>query len=460
MTKKLFSIGGCVLGAALLISAQEVIIKLTKGERPVIALPDLRGTGDAQRFMDVFNQTVWSDVEGAGLFKMAPKSFYPLQVAQRPEDFRPPLPPRAPRRGGPPPQPIRQGPWLTDWSAPPVGANYLAFGYTAIQADQLVLRGWLYNVTQADLANAQAFGKTYLGSVDEAGARKIAHEFAADIVKQFGGESLVGSKIYFVSSRTGRGIKEIWSMDPDGGNQKQLTFYKSLSTTPAVSPDGTKIAFTTYAKGNPAIFVHSVETGRRLPFYNQVSSLVATPEFSPDGKQLLFAMTVGGWPQLFLANLDGSGMRRLSQVRAIEVSPKVNPRTGTEIVFVSGRSGPAQIYKMNMEGTSVERLTAGEGEAANPAWSPDGQHIAFSWTRGFAPGNYNIFVMDVATHRYEQLTHGAGRNENPYWAPDGRHLVFSSNRSGGTQIWTMLADGTQLKQLTTQGQNTMPVWGK
>ena len=59
-----------------------------------------------------------------------------------------------------------------------------------------------------------------------------------------------------------------------------------------------------------------------------------------------------------------------------------------------------------------------------------------------------------------QLTHGAGRNENPTWAPDGRHLVFASNRNGSMQIYTMLADGTEVRQLTSQGNNTMPVWGK
>ncbi len=55
-------------------------------------------------------------------------------------------------------------------------------------------------------------------------------------------------------------------------------------------------------------------------------------------------------------------------------------------------------------------MTTGEGEVANPSWSPDGQHIAFAWTRGFEPGNYNIFIMDVATREIvAQLTHGAGQ---------------------------------------------------
>jgi TolB protein len=212
--------------------------------------------------------------------------------------------------------------------------------------------------------------------------------------------------------------------------------------------------------GNPAILIHSVETGRRLRFYGPVSAMVATPEFTPDGQKILFSYAIAGWAQIAIANVDGSDLRRISQVRAIEVEPKVNPKTGAEIVFVSGRGGPQQIFRMNLDGTDVRRLTSGEGQASNPAWHPDGQHIAFAWTRGYEPGNWNIFVMDVATQSFVQLTYGAGRNENPSWAPDGRHLVFSSNRSGVPEIWTMLADGTQLRQHTTQGRNTMPVWSK
>jgi len=58
------------------------------------------------------------------------------------------------------------------------------------------------------------------------------------------------------------------------------------------------------------------------------------------------------------------------------------------------------------------------------------------------------------------LTHSEGRNENPTWAPDGVHIVFMSTRSGTPQIYSMLADGQQVKQLTTQGSNWSPVWGK
>ena len=73
-------------------------------------------------------------------------------------------------------------------------------------------------------------GKIYTGTLDEAGANKVAEEFAADILKQFGGVSLMGTKIYFVSDRTGN--KEIWSMDYDGSNQKPITSYRSITTVP------------------------------------------------------------------------------------------------------------------------------------------------------------------------------------------------------------------------------------
>jgi len=453
---------GFVLGAGaglVLLTAQDIRVVVNKEARPAIALPDLRGTGAAQNLMAAFNQTLGSDISSSPVVKVVPKTMYPTTVPQQPSDFREPPPvPETPRgrkgRTEIVPPSTGGGLWMSDWSSPPVSANYLAFGYTAPQNDVLVLYGWLYDLSRGTPANAQVIAKRYLGSVDEAGARKVAHEFAADILALLGGKSLYGSKIVFVSNRTGNKVnKEIWMMDYDGSNQRQITHYNSLSIQPTISADSSKIGFTSYARGNPAIVIFSVDPVRQLPFYNQVSSVNETPEFTPDGKQIVYASSASGWTQIYVANLDGSGLRRISSSSAIEVEPKINPKTGAEIAFVSGRSGPQQVYRMNMDGADVERLTPGEGEASNPSWNPDGQFLAFSWTRGYATGNFNIFVMDVATRKYTQLTHSEGRNENPSWAPDGQHIVFMSTRTGSPQIWSMLADGTQVQQLTTQGNN-------
>jgi len=159
-----------------------------KGEKPSIAVPDFRGSGDAQKFMGVFNSTLFNDLQTSGQLTMIAKTLYPVQAPQQPSDFR------------------QGGPSFADWSGPPPNANYLAFGYTAVQNNQIVLYGWLFDVRQANSSSAQLIGKIYLGSVDEAGSRKIAQEFAADILKQFGATSLMAPGS--ISSPTAAAIRK------------------------------------------------------------------------------------------------------------------------------------------------------------------------------------------------------------------------------------------------------------
>lgn len=462
----LLGVAGFALLAGLGWSAgqqSDIIIKIVGNAKPSIALPDFRGAGGAAQYAEVFNKTVFDDVQRSGVFTMAPKSFYPLNPPQQESDLRASTATTQPTRRNAP-APVAKdcgGRCLSDWASSPVSAAYLGFGYASDQNGQFVVFGNLYNTGVAAPNEPKLFRKLYNGELNEGGVRQVAHQYAADILAQFGLASLAGSKVYFVSDRQGKGTKEIWSMDFDGANQKRLTSFNSITTMPAVSPDSTRLAFTTFAKGQPRLMMYSTVTGRYVPFLNPQASVNSQPNFTPDKKSVLFASTADGrYMNIYISDLDGSGLRRLSSVRAVEAEPKVNPMNGHDVLLVSGRGGLQQIYMMTLEGANPVRVTNGEGEASNPAWNPNGQHMAFAWTRGYAPGNWNLFIMDVTSRETVQLTHGEGRNENPSWAPDGRHLSFSSNRTGKSQIFTMLADGTEVRQLTSQGNNYMPVWVK
>lgn len=423
---------------------------ITHPGKPLIAVTEFRGSGAAASLMSVFNDTVQSDLEGSPLVNFVPRTLYPVQVPQTSSELVPGVAaPGAPING------LR----VTDWSLPPASAGYLGFGYGAEDHGMFVVFGWFYTTDPhiPTLQQAQIFGRVYTASLDKAGAIDAGHRYAADILAVFGGKSLVGTRIVFVSNRSGH--KEIWVMNWDGTNQKQLTHYGSISTFPSASPDGRLVAFTTYAPGYPAIRIISIDTGRQLPFYNQRASMNAFVTFTPDSKHVIYSSTAGGGPaQLYMANVDGSNFHRITASGAIEVEPKINPKTGTDMVDVSGRSGLPQIYHMSLEGTNVQRISAGTGEAVNPAWNPDGEHIAFAWTRGFEPGNYNIFIMDVISGQTTQLTSNEGRNEDPSWAPDGAHIVYASKRGRDSQIWEMNADGTGKHPLTHIGYNEKPVW--
>ncbi|HEY6990153.1 MAG TPA: hypothetical protein VH369_17285 [Bryobacteraceae bacterium] len=433
---------------------QQVVGTIEKNPgKPLVAVPDFRASGAGAPLIAAFNRTVQGDLENSPLINFVAKTRYPVQIPQQPSDLIAGVAPPSARPVNP------QGNRLTDWGLPPVSANYLGIGYGADQANLFVVSGWFYTTAanMPGLQQAQIFGKRYTASLDENGAIDAGHRYAADILAQFGGKSLVGTRIVFVSDRSGS--KEIWVMNWDGTDQRQITKFGSISTFPSASPDGRLVAFTTYASGYPSIQMFSLDTFRKLPFYNQRASMNAFVTFTPDSKRIIFSSTAGGGPaQLHTANIDGSGLRPITHSGAIEVEAKINPKTGTDLVDVSGRSGLPQIYRMNSEGADVQRLSAGTGEATNPAWSPDGAHIAFAWTKGFEPGNYNIFVMDVVSQQTVQLTTNEGRNENPCWSPDGAQIVYASKRGRQSQIWVMNADGTGKHALTQTGNNEKPFW--
>jgi TolB protein len=437
--KRIASIVVLLLAAASLLAAQTDWIHTGTGlgvERLRMAAPDFKiaAAANTPDLAKVFNDTLWNDLESAGLFDMVSKSFYPLQSPGAPQE-------------------LNSG----AWGNPPPNAAMVAFGNTASDGQNLTIQGWLYDVKNA--VSPQVLGKQYREPATPDGARTAAHQFADEIIFRLGGgiPGIAESKIVYVCTRGGH--KEICEMDYDGANQQQLTRLGSIALSPRISPDGSRVAFSALSKGGWEIMMYSLTLGRMVAF-PRFGGANLSPAWSPDGMHVAFSSSRTSDPEIYIVDASGGDLKRITSVRGPDVSPVFNPKTGEQIAWVSGRTGLPQIYTMAADGTNPQRLTD-QGYAVSPSWSPNGQFLAFSWLRRYgpgAPGARDIYVMDIATGQWVQLTHDGGANDFPSWSPDGRHIVFQSSRSGSEQIWSMLADGTQQKQLTNSGTNSQPNW--
>ena len=437
--KRFAAILSLILFAALGLSAQDWIRTGTGlgVEKIRLASPDFkRITTDSgtNNLAMTFDTTLQSDLQNAGIFEMVSRSFWPTSLPGAPQEVH-----------------------LADWSSPPPNANMLAFGNLSVQGGYLNVQGWLFDTKNTQ--SPQVLGKQYREQATDENARLIAHRFADEIILRLGGgiPGIAETKLFFVSSRGGS--KEIWQMDYDGANQKQLTHVGSIALSPHVSPDGTRVAFSGVTKEGWQILMFSLDLNRLVNFARFPGDNYS-PAWSSDGQNIAFSSSRTGNTEIYTVSSTGGNLRRLTENKGPDVSPAWNPKTNAQIAWVSGRTGLPQIYTMASDGTNASRVTD-QGYAVSPSWSPNGQFLAFAWVRHYGPGQpgaSDIYVMDVASKQFAQLTHDGGRNDFPSWAPDGRHIVFQSNRTGKVQVWTMLADGSEQRQVTTSGENSQPNW--
>jgi len=406
-------------------------------EKVHLAVPDFKpSSADPQNdaLLKTFNDTFWNDLDNSGVVDLVSKSFYPLQVPGQPTEVT-----------------------FSLWNAPPPSAAMLAFGNLAVASGKVTVQGWLYDIKNT--ASPQVLGKQYTDIATDDAARVIAHKFADEIIFRLGGgiPGIAESKIYFISDRSGH--KEVWSMDYDGSNQRQLTHQASVSISPRISPDGSRLAFSSLTKSGWDILVYSIDLNRLVTFPH-FGGTNLSPAWSPDGAKLALSSSRGGSPEIYVCDSSGANLHRMTTSRGPDVSPVWNRKTGAQLAFVSGSTGLPQVYTMEADGTNQQRMTD-QGYAVSPNWSPNGQFLTLAWIRKYGPGepgSSDIYLMDIASKQFVQLTHDGGRNDYPWWAPDGRHIVFQSSRSGREEIWEMLADGTKLHQLTFTGRNSQPNW--
>ena len=286
-----------------------------------------------------------------------------------------------------------------------------------------------------------ALSKSYSGS-----ARAAAHQFADDIVETLtGNKGIAGSRIAFVSTRSGR--KEIYTADYDGSNVKQLTQDGSISVNPSLSSDGRKLVYTGYKSGYADIYLVDLSSGsrERIVKFPGTNSGAA---FSPDGGQLACTLSKDGNPELYVVSVGGGGAHRLTHTPGVESSPTWSP-SGGEIIYSSDDRGTPQLYRISAGGGSGSLISTGFGYCTEPNWSPDGKKVVFSVRQG----GFQIALLDLQGGAARILSSG----ERPAWGRDSRHILFAD---GGALYLIDAQTGRKTKVLDGLGKITEPTWAR
>jgi TolB protein len=400
----------------------ELTIRKEGVRRLAVAAPELLPLGSAALTSAVvgpFSATLRSDIEYSTVFVLADPSLYPALM-------RDPTAPDAADR------------WLS------AGAEVLVDSRAEVSGDRVSIEARVWDLK----SRRMILGRRYSGGASS--VSRIAHTLANDLIKYFTGkDGPYLSTIVYVTQQ-GRN-KEINAMDFDGRNVRPLTAHKSLSINP--NGRGGRIVYTCYVNQFPQVYSMNIDGSDKKEIPSGVD-LNASPSISPDGTLIAFAGAQHGYSDIYVMGSSGGNLRRLTNTRSLEAAPDWSP-TGRQILYTSDQTGVPQIWLLEAEGTGARQFTFAGNWNDEGTWSPDGSRIAFACRN---EGDFNICVMDVATGRTVQLT-SEGSNSHPAWSPDGEKIVYQSRRGGSTQIYTMdSSDGKNKRQLTEGTGNSQPVW--
>lgn len=293
------------------------------------------------------------------------------------------------------------------------------------------------------------------------------HQLSDSIHKLlFNKPGIATSRILYTVKK--KGNSEVFISDYDGYNSRQITNDNSLITHPIFIPNTSHFLYVSYKIGQPKIYVgslHEKSQWRASPLKaNQV-----TPALSPDGKLIAFSSDVTGRADIFIQPLvtkenETAKPRQIFTAKGTaNASPTFSP-DGKKIAFVSNKDGSPKIYVMTipapgakLESIRTELISRRCRENSAPCWSPDGKKIAYC-ARTSSPER-QIWIYDFETKTERQLTQGKADKENPTWASNSLHILFNAKDTHGTDIYLLNTNQKDAVKITSgPGDKFFPSW--
>lgn len=328
------------------------------------------------------------------------------------------------------------------------GAEALVIGHVTPRNGQFEVSFRLMDVVKG----TQLAG--YFYRVNAAQLRLTAHKIADAIYEKLTGDpGVFATRITYVVKRGTR--FELQVSDADGFGAQTILASGEPIISPSWSYDGTRLAYVSFERRKPIVYVQSLTTGARKAVA-AFSGSNSAPAWSPDGKRLAVTLTKDGGSQIYMISSEGgNGATRLTNSAGIDTEPNFSP-DGQSIIFTSDRGGGPQIYRMPASGGQAQRLTFEGNYNVSPRHSPDGKSFTFIQRQG---SRFSVASQDFASRQMQLLTDG-GVDESPSFAPNGRMILYASEVRGRGILAAVSSDGRVKQRFTESGGDVRePAWG-
>jgi len=243
--------------------------------------------------------------------------------------------------------------------------------------------------------------------------------------------------------------------DSDGYNPQTIVRSAEPLLSPSWSPDGNRLAYVSFERGNSAIYIQNIATGAR-ELVTSFRGINSAPSFSPDGRRLALSLSRSGNPEIYVMDLGSKQLTQLTNHFAIDTEPTWSA-DGSSVYFTSDRGGRPQIYQVSAGGGSASRVTFQGNYNATPSISYDGKKLIVAQGSG---NTYKIAMMDssLGSPRWSTLSPGS-LDESPTFAPNASMVLYAAREGGRGVLYAVSADARVRQRLVlADGDVREPSW--